>query len=426
MNTNSKRLKIYIIMLSIFTGIACALRTIACINDFNFSTGFFTDKALITAANVTICVTVILMLTYLFTTSKVKLRASFSTPATYIPTGMLAIATVFVAIGVMTHAADVSKYPLLSAKAFTTPVTLISWLIVIAALVSLAHYFFTTFITEGKTALRAYFSIGTIMFLALYAILLYLDDSLAINDQSKIINMMAYLSAAIFFLYESRISLGREKWRAYTAFGLVSAALCAYSSIPAIITYYVRGSLISTAIDSGSLTSIDEYVLTLALFTFIVARLILTASLPDNKSNPLITTIRNYSVEREKEIKESTKRHNEIFASKQLSVFDVFGGDIAVEEEAVEEEENVVEAVEEPEEKVVVISDEAIYESIFGKLPDEEKTEDGDTADDENEGSESTPPEKEPEELAAEILSKVAEIENEAKRNTNNDKANEQ
>ena len=210
MNTNSKRLKIYITMLSIFTGVACTLRTIACINDFDFSTGFFTDKALITAANATICVTVMLMLTYFLTTNKVNLRASFSTPATYIPTGMLAIATVFMGIGVMTHAASISKYPLISAKAFTTPFTLISWLIAITALLSLVHHFFTTFITEGKTSLRAYFSIGTIAFLALYAILLYLDDSLAINDQSKIVNQMAYLSAAIFFLYESRISLGRE------------------------------------------------------------------------------------------------------------------------------------------------------------------------------------------------------------------------
>ena len=425
MNTNSKRLKIYITMLSIFTGVACTLRTIACINDFDFSTGFFTDKALITAANATICVTVMLMLTYFLTTNKVNLRASFSTPATYIPTGMLAIATVFMGIGVMTHAASISKYPLISAKAFTTPFTLISWLIAITALLSLVHHFFTTFITEGKTSLRAYFSIGTIAFLALYAILLYLDDSLAINDQSKIVNQMAYLSAAIFFLYESRISLGREKWRAYTTFGLVSAALCAYSSIPSLITYYVKGSLISTAIEGSSLTTIDEYVLTLALLVFIVSRLILTISLPENKANPLIGALRKYSTEREKEIKESTKRHNEIFASKQLSVFDVFGGDVPIEEEAPEEKIVEDEIDSKSEEKVAVISDEAIYESIFGKLPDDEEQgndTDAPEADDGN-GNDNTP-EKEPEELAAEIFSKIAELENEAKINTNDDKAN--
>ena len=81
---------------------------------------------------------------------------------------------------------------------------------------------------------------------------------------------MAYLFAAIFFLYESRISLGREMWRPYIAFGMLSALLTAYASIPAVITYLARGEIISSTFESA--------IFLLALTVFIMARLFLLVS----------------------------------------------------------------------------------------------------------------------------------------------------
>ena len=67
------------------------------------------------------------------------------------------------------------------------------------------------------------------------------EDGMALNSPNKLISQMAFLLAALFFLYEARISLGREKWRGYCIFGLAALAANAYSAVPAVILYFAKG-----------------------------------------------------------------------------------------------------------------------------------------------------------------------------------------
>ena len=357
MNTNSKRLEIYLAITMLLTAIATTLRTVACIMHLDYISGFFTDKSLITTANIIITVVAIGTFSYLFTASRINLRANFSTASTYVTTGVLGVATAYFGARILTHTVTTSPYPILSTQVLTLqrPATIIGVATAILAFLSIAHHFFNAFITESKTEVRAYFAIATISFLALYSMLVYLDSTLAIGDSAKTLRLTAFLLSALFFLYEARISLGREMWRIYTAFGLCAAALCAYTSIPAIVTYYVKDVLVSASQTTSihSITSIEEYLLLLAMFIFIVARLCVTISLHEDKENEYIKALTEYAQTREADVKESLSQYQKIFAAKQLSIFDLYGGG-EIPQDAEDEEKEVEKApVEETEKEIM-------------------------------------------------------------------------
>ena len=369
MNTTSKRLSIYTVLMLICTAVAVTLRTIACLNSLDGGTGYFESGSLASVSDPIIWGVVIFSFSYLFAASKAELHPSFSTAATYVPTGILGAATLFLGARILTNAMTSSRYPLISAATFTNPSTILSLLAFALSIISIGYFFFNVYTTESKTEVRAAFAVGIIAFFALYAMLIYFDTSLPLNSGGKIINQMAYLFAAMFFLYEARISLGREMWRSYCAFALATAALTAYSSIPALITYYVKGYILFGT-QRGAFTSIEEYMLTLALFIYAIAKLVSTISLKEDSHNDYADAIAEFAKAREEEVNDSFHRFHEDFASKQLSFFELYGGEEV--EEAVEEPEEVAEEIVEEEPKVVMISDDAIYESIFGKMPEKE------------------------------------------------------
>lgn len=368
MNTNSKRLGAYLSAMLIATAVAVSLRTVACIKQLNFANGFFLDRSLVNVSDAIIALCAIGMMSYVLVASRISLRANFSTSSTYVPTGILAVATVFLGVKTVSHALTTSKYPLFSAETLTlkNPTVVLGVLIVILSVLSAAHLFFNAFITESKTTLRAYFAIATIALLAFYSMLIYLDGTLSINDSNKVLRQMAFIFSALFFLYEARISLGREMWRAYTVFGLIAASLTAYASIPAIITYYVNGEIVSH-MGYKSLASIEEYLLMLALFIYILARLLLTSSLIEKKDNELIKMLDSNARECNERVNESYERFQEAFAAKQLSIFDLYGSEEEIKPE--EAEEIIEESVQEDVKQEPTISDDAIFESIFGRMP---------------------------------------------------------
>ena len=116
MNTNSKRLGIYLAVMLILTAIATTLRTIAAIMQLDYRSGFYTEGTLIGAANVIVTLTVIGMFTYMLTAKRIKLRASFSTGATYVPTGILGVASAFIGIKTFYYVLNISNYRLLVIK----------------------------------------------------------------------------------------------------------------------------------------------------------------------------------------------------------------------------------------------------------------------------------------------------------------------
>ena len=408
MNANSKRLGIYLAVTAVLTAIATTLRSIACVKHLDYRSGFFTDKSMIIAANIIMIVTAIGAFSYLFVAPRIKLIASFSTSATYVTTGVLGVATAFLGTKAISFATIASRYSAYSQKTQGRDSTLVILGIVCAllAFASIAHHFFNAFITESKAEIRAYFAIASIAFLALYAMLIYLDPSLSIGESTKVLRLIAFLSASLFFLYEARISLGREMWRIYTSFGMAAAALCAYASIPAIIAYFTNDTLVSYA-NRRSLVSIEEYMLLLALFIFIGARLIITVALQEETENKYIKTLKDFATDRERQVAESSARYNEIFASKQLSIFDLYGGEIIVDEEENSEDEEVApveEAVKQP-----MISDDAIYESIFGRMPEKDEEPEGEPEEVVEEDEEPVD-DREPEEIAAQILNSYESV----------------
>jgi hypothetical protein len=105
---------------------------------------------------------------------------------------------------------------------------------------------------------------------------------------------MAYLFSAIFFVYETRITLGRALWKPYIIFGLITASLCAYSAIPSIILYIARGEILSL--------SITESILTLTLFIFSLSRVCLTKYLPAMEKCKAATLVTSHAESREEQL----------------------------------------------------------------------------------------------------------------------------
>ena len=244
MNSHTKSLKLYLYLFLVALASTVTLRTVALLYFFEAESYYFSSGTLISVANALTVALSLLCASYLFTGSTVRLRASFTSPATYVPTGLTATSLVF-----MLRRLVVPTDP---------RVDLLSLLAALLAMVSVVHFFLNAFLTEERTRLRAGFAIGTVMFLSLYSAIIYFNTALPYNAPAKLVDEMAYLFSALFFLYEARISLGRSKWRGYIAFGLVAGILTAYSSIPSLILYFVDGVTPSL--------SVEESVLTLSLF----------------------------------------------------------------------------------------------------------------------------------------------------------------
>ncbi len=268
----TKNAWIYITVFFVFTLAAVALRTSALIFEFETGQIYFSNKTLITISGIVCAIFVPTALSYIFITQKdMKLYASFKTAGTYIPSGIVSVALLFLG-GELFAKNFVFREE--GAKYFSNAASVISILTTLLAIVCALNFFFNVFHEKKESLARATFCLLCALFLGCYAGYLYFSDELPINAPNKAVDQLAYLGLAIFFLYETRISLGRAKWRLYFAFGLISAALAYYSAIPAIIYFFTDSALISN--------SLAENVLTLTMAVYVTARVSMVAGLaPD-------------------------------------------------------------------------------------------------------------------------------------------------
>lgn len=329
MNHKKRATGIYLPILFITMLVSCALRTAAALTDFNPRTGYFEGKALITAAGIIAAASAILLFTYVFVAPKGrKLIASFSSPAMYIPSGIVCVALVFFAVECRTVSKELAAHPLAQAKTSE----LILSALALLSLLSIVYFVLNAMITERASIKRAGFGIFAVILMTLYAAFLYFDTTLPLNAPNKIVDQMAYLFIAVFMLYEIRISLGRECWNLYTGFGFIAAILSAYSSVPSVIAYFIKGTTLSH--------SIYESALTLCLCIFVVCRVISAENLYEDKESELVTMIKAYSDERE-----AILEHNrEIEREAYLEILNVMQ---STEEEEAEPIESEVFATEE-------------------------------------------------------------------------------
>ena len=296
MSQKNKIYRTYLPFLIIAIVTSAAFRTAAILMDFNIFTGYFDSKGLINTASVIVVASSVLFFTYpIFSDGKRKLIASFATPATYVPTGAVCASLLFFAFETAKDAMPFYKTLLSGGKvniASSIP-SFISALLIPLAILSAGYFITSACVFERASEARAGFGIIAVVFLSLYATFLYFDTTLTINAPNKIIDQMAFIFSALFFLYEIRISLGRDVWNLYTAFGFTAALLCAYSSIPSLVAYFTGRAAISY--------TIEENALTLSLFLFIISRLFLAARLDEDKVNDAVVLIREQVLAHEEE-----------------------------------------------------------------------------------------------------------------------------
>ena len=313
MNKNSRRLGVYTIIISAITIAAVVLRTIALYNNFDYGTGYFNNSLMITVASIVMALGFLLTLILSLTLDKVSLRATFDSPHTYVPLGVLGVSTLALFFYLFREAnvfsiiggeADIEKLLSLASAVF--------------AIIAIIHLFMTTFYTASQVKTRAYFATGAIIFYALFATTIYFDSSSAMNAHVKVTDQMAVLFAAVFMLFEARISLGREKWRGYMGSGLIALAITSYAAIPNLIIYFTRATTLSA--------SIEVTVFLLAFSLFAISRLVLTMRLGEAGEAKSITTMREYAEAREAEIRNGETKQDE--DDMQITIDDLFGEEI--------------------------------------------------------------------------------------------------
>lgn len=317
MNKTARTTLAYFLLYFISLCAAATLRTIACINDLN-SYGKFEPERLINIAGIVAATgAVALFVLVMVTMTARKPPMSFASPSCYIPSGIVGASLIFLAYSIINDSyGDIFK-PTGTGSLAQLTVSILPALLVILTMLSAVHFFLNAFFTDKANETRAYFAIATVILLALFAIELYFDTSLPLNAHNKIIDQMAYVFAAIFFLYETRISLGRDKWRRYAAFGFSAGLLCGYSAIPTLITYFVREDIISRS-------TVDQSVFLLTVFIFITARMFTMMLSPDeyDKNSGTLAIIGDYAADRARFVESESVRFAEKYAV-QLTIDDV-------------------------------------------------------------------------------------------------------
>ena len=265
-----RKLNAYLLLFAITAVAGVTMRTIASFFDLN-DYGYYEGDLFRISALITVAGALLLACYALLHRKDAPKRASFGGMLTYVPGTLLAISLVLLGVSLIAKKAEGKLAPMLFP------------LLGILAILG-AFYFLLAVLHESKLCdLRAAAGIVCTLFLILYAGYLYFDTQLAINAPIKLADQMAYIAAALFFLQETKISLGRENWPFYTAMGFIAALLCAYASIPALLVYFFDGRLISN--------SLEEMFVTLFLFAYILCRTILSLLLKGDKATPLMAAL---------------------------------------------------------------------------------------------------------------------------------------
>ncbi len=288
-----RRIDLYTIPLIFVAAAAVTLRTVALFTAFNSVTMHFDNKVAITIASILVALGVIGFASYLFLGEKEQeLIARSDNARSYIPAGLVSIALLFLGA----HCIGMS----LSGRYPAGTLTLLPLICALLAFLSAASFFLSVFIERNQDLYKAAFSLSVVFCLAIYSIILFFNkETHPTNSPNKLVDQFAYISAALFFLFETRINLGRAKWRGYVASGLAATLFCAYSSVPSLILYAANGYTVSA--------NITESVLTLALAVFICSKVLQIRGLTPAGECDAVRSISSLAQLRREEIEESRK-----------------------------------------------------------------------------------------------------------------------
>ena len=263
---------------------------------FDGSKAFLISAIVVTAAS-------ILSFSCIFAIPKgFKLAPDNSSVTSFVPSGVLSVALLFMAFYMMSkmQGDPVSSSTLIGSIIYYLPSVL-----ALLAILSAVYFLLSIMNSKRISNSKAILGMTTVIFLVLYGVYLYFNKSVhPTNSPNKIVDQMAYFFAAVFFLFETRNFLGRDAWRAYIPLGLITSLLCGYSGLPSLILYFANGTLVSD--------SINETVLTLALFIYVTWKVILTLRLPADDLCKTASAIERLAGEREEEIarRRSSRAHD--------------------------------------------------------------------------------------------------------------------
>ena len=309
----TKHSGIYLPFLFLAITASVTLRTMALLWNFDFEIGYFNSRPLHFAGTLTVIISAVILATYLVLGAKRTPRINLSSPISFLPSGLMATSLLYLAASMLVYAKSSEDGIFANGRIADIPAFL-ALVAVPLALLSVAHFFLNVFNTERASEVRAYLSIATALLLSLTSAMLYFDTALPINSPNKIVDQMALLFSALFFIYETRISLGRAKWQGYITFGLVASLLSAYSALPAIIVYFVRGEVISH--------SLPEAILTLSIFIFITMRVIAVSVSPEDRTSLAVLNMDAYSETKRERAVRIERDFAERYAT-QLSIDDL-------------------------------------------------------------------------------------------------------
>ena len=254
-----------------------ALRTVALFTDLA-DFGHFGNDLLANISAYTLAAAVLFFLTYMWIGKKsTKLIPSFASPLNYVPAGLVALSIAM--LGASLTLDVIGKE--LALMSIYERVILIAT--PIFALGAVAYFVLASVMIARRSIRRSDFGIVTLAFICMYVAYIYFDTSLPINAPTKLTDEIAYLGIAMFFVGETRLSLGRESWRRYISFAFIGAILTAYSAVPNLIYYIAREESISI--------SIYETLLTLAFFVFIASKIFLTPMLMKDERSGVVERI---------------------------------------------------------------------------------------------------------------------------------------
>jgi len=270
METKQKKLNAYLFLYVLLWAITITMRAVATflhLGDFGYYEG-----ELCSSANITLALGCLILFSYALVHRKDEGKlASFGSALTYAPSVPLAVCLILLGVTFF------GKETQTKLAEFLLP------LLGILAIASALYFLFAVLYEIKVCDLRAVFGMVCSLFFVFYAGYLYFDTALPINAATKLTDQAAFIFAALFFLYETRISLGLERWHLYTALGFISSLLCAYASIPALLLYFFKHKTIAN--------SIEETFVVFFLFVYIFCRTLLSLLLKSEKPTPFMEAL---------------------------------------------------------------------------------------------------------------------------------------
>ena len=266
--------------------VACTLRTVATFLGVN-AFGYFENGTLfrVSAWIVACCVFILLTLPLAYR-KRTDALVEQTTPHTFLPSLMLGMLFLFfVGEGI---------FSLLDGPFLPTTEKLAYLLALVLSLLSCIYFFSLALLESTTNDHKANLGMACVLFFGIYAAYLYLDITIPRNAHLEVSEEMMLIALSLYFLYEVRISLGKQKQSLYVMFAMIAGTLCAFNTVPTLIYFIANGKLLAS--------SLTVFLLSLGALVFIILRLAIFEKSPTDAPIALVERLVKFAKAREVEV----------------------------------------------------------------------------------------------------------------------------